>query len=235
MKRTIPFLAVLFALGAAGPVGAQEAFEEDFPAQEFEEDVQTDEFGEEFTPEDAETVIVVPTTPQARPLPNIGVEIGGGVQSFTEGLGDVTSGGAGYSARAIFGPRSYLGLELGYMGAYNEAESTETLDNTTAAVYTNSGEALVRVNFFGNRSPVRPFIAGGVNYTYLDSEVSTPIGGFDLDGRDGIGFPAVAGIQFMPTDNFTVSARGNYTYLSNILDERLGNQYGGSLNIGALF
>lgn len=190
---------------------------------------------EEDTPE---TVVIVPEgQPSLVRLPNIGFEMGGGFQTFTGELGDVTEGGAGYGVRAIWGARTRIGAEFGFLGSWNSTESEETAGNRSADVYTNTGETLLRFNFLSYQSPIRPFVAGGVNYTRIDSEVNTPVGAVFVDGRDGIGFPFVAGLQYMPTPNLSFSARGNYTVLSNFIDDQFpsGNLWGGTINVGAIF
>jgi opacity protein-like surface antigen len=189
------------------------------------------------SPENPETIVLYPEEPRRPALPNIGVEVGAGFQTFTEELGDVTSAGLGYNLRFIFGPRSRLALEVGYLGGLAEAERTEVFQQTAVSVYSNSGEVLARLNFFGNRDLVRPFIAGGANFTRINSSLSTPIGTTELDRLNGLGFPLVGGVQFLPSENFLVSARANYNVLTAVVDDDFppGNQWGAMLSAGAMF
>ncbi len=232
-------LAVLSA-AIALPAHAQDIFEEEFRNGTLQTgELQTEALRTRETPLEQETqpdYIPAPAPePASGPHPNLGIELGGGFQTFTGELGDRTNAGFGVNLRAILGVRSRVGLELGYLGAFNVAERTEDLEKTTATLYSNSAEALARLSFSGHRSAVRPYIAGGVNFTRMDTRLSTPLGSRELDNRNGIGVPLAAGVQIMPDEGFTVSARANYNVLTGILDERLGDQWGVTLAAGALF
>lgn len=181
---------------------------------------------------------VVITAPRAAPPVNqTVVEIGGGAQTFSGELGDTLQGGAGWTGRVIFGAKSPIGLELGYAGSVNPIEGQGIggagdfgdLD-TDNSVTTNQGEGLLRVNFAGPRSPVKPFVAGGANYTRMDSNTT-------FDNLDAIGFPLAAGLQFYPANNFSIGARGEYKILTEWVDDNLpsGDQWGGMLTVGANF
>lgn len=180
----------------------------------------------------------IPTEAEAKSgLPNVAVELGAGLQTFSGQIGDVLQGGIGYSGRIIVGARSRFGVELGYLGAWNEAERTQTLDKTAANVYANSEELLGRVNFGGTRALVKPFLAAGASYLHFNAAISTPIGGLDLRDRDLIGMPLVAGLQLLPGTEFTVSLRGNYTLLTDWIDRNVasGNEWGAMASAGAVF
>lgn len=180
--------------------------------------------------------IIVTQPRRGGSLDNVIVEIGGGASTFTGQLGDELKGGAGWTGRAVIGARSMLGFELGYFGTANTVEGTGTditdvgdLSNDNTVV-SNAGEALVRLNLLGERAAVKPFVAGGANYTRFDSNTN-------LDNIDSVGIPLAAGIQFYPMDNFTIGARGDYRILTDWLDDTLpsGNQWGGMLTVGANF
>jgi hypothetical protein len=224
----------------------------DEPADEFEsepevsEDVVTEEdlYGddvdsevqEEVVPEGRETIIVAQPRGAAQPLDNIILELGGGASTFTQDLGDALEGGAGYTGRAVWGARNPLGVELAYFGAVNPIEGAGADDifdvgeiDTDTSVFTNSAEALARINFLGARSAVKPFLAGGANYTRFDSDTL-------LDGTEVFAIPVAAGLQFFPLDNFTIGARGEYRFLTEWIDDVPdGDQWGGTLTVGANF
>lgn len=216
-----------------GEPGAVVVPEEEDSVSPAEQDAIQDEVQEEAVPRQ-ETVVV--TQPRgAKPLDNVLVEIGGGASTFTGELGDVTEGGAGWTGRVVIGARTMLGFELSYFGAANTIEGLDVNitdvgdlgnDNT---VISSAGEGLVRVNFLGPRAPVKPFVAGGANYTRFDSDTL-------FDNREALGFPLAAGAQFY-MGNFTIGARGDYRILTDLIDENMpnGNQWGGMLTVGANF
>jgi hypothetical protein len=182
---------------------------------------------------------VVIETPRAAPSVNQTViEVGAGAETFSGRLGDQLQGGAGWTGRLIFGAKSPLGMELGYTGAVNPVEGQGISNalgdvgdlSSNNSVTTNQGEALLRANLAGARSRVIPFVAGGANYTRMDS--STGI----LDNVDAVGIPFAAGLQFYPVSNFTIGARGDYKILTRWIDSiPSGNQWGGMLTVGANF
>lgn len=192
------------------------------------------EVQEEVVPRE-ETIVV--TQPRgAAPLDNVLVEIGGGASTFTGELGDVTEGGAGWTGRVVIGARTMLGFELAYFGAANTIEGLDVgindvgdLDSANTVI-SSAGEGLVRLNLLGARAPVKPFVAGGANYTRFDSDTL-------FDNAEALGFPLAAGVQFYPTDNFSIGARGDYRILTDLIDEEVpdGNQWGGMLTVGANF
>lgn len=169
---------------------------------------------------------------------NVAVEIGGGLSTFTDDLGEALDGGASFTGRAILGTRSMLGIEVGYFGAVN---GLDTVNNEVAleignvdsksTVYSNSAELLGRVNLAGSRWPVRPFIAGGVSWYRLDSDLEA------FDDSDAMGFPLAAGVQIYPWQFLTVGLRGDYKVLTDPFSNDFpgGDQYGGTLTVGAAF
>lgn len=204
------------------------------PEEEQGTDQQQDQGVQEEAVPREQTIVVQPQ--RAAPLDNVLVEIGGGGSTYTGQLGDVTKGGAGWAGRVVIGARTMLGFELGYFGAANTIEGTGVNisdvgdlgnDNT---VVSSAGEGLVRLNFLGARAPVKPFVAGGANYTRFDSDTL-------FDNREALGFPLAAGVQFYPTNNFSIGARGDYRILTDLIDENLpnGDQWGGMLTVGANF
>lgn len=214
-------------------LGEEDRIEEDVLSEE-EKDAIDEEVQEEVVPREETIVITQPRGPA--PLDNVLVELGGGASTYTGELGDVTEGGAGWTGRVVIGARTMLGFELSYFGAANTIEGLDVgigdvgdldTDNTVIA---SAGEGLLRLNFLGARAPVKPFVAGGANYTRFDSDTL-------FDNTEALGFPLAAGVQFYPTDNFTIGARGDYRILTDLIDENLpdGNQWGGMLTVGANF
>lgn len=217
-----------------GEPGAVVVPEEEDALSAEEQDALDEEVQEEVVPREETIVITEPRG--AKPLDNVLVELGGGASTFTGELGDVTQGGAGWTGRVVIGARTTLGFELSYFGAANTIEGLDVditdvgdlgNDNT---VISSAGEGLVRLNLLGARAPVKPFVAGGANYTRFDSDTL-------FDNTEALGFPLAAGVQFYPMDNFTIGARGDYRILTDLIDENMpnGNQWGGMLTIGANF
>lgn len=169
---------------------------------------------------------------------NVGIEIGGGLSTFTDDLGADLQGGASFTGRFILGTRSTFGMEAAYFGAANGLDTVNNelaIDignvNSKATVYSNSAEVLGRVNLSGASWPVRPFIAGGVSYFRLDSDRVA------FDDKDAMGFPVAAGLQIYPWQYLTVGLRGEYKFLVDPFSNDFpgGDQYGGSLTVGAAF
>lgn len=169
---------------------------------------------------------------------NMGVELGGGLSTFSDDLGEALDGGASFTGRVILGTRSMAGIEVAYFGAVN---GLDTVNNELAleignvdsksTVYSNSGEVLARLNLAGSKWPVRPFIAGGVSYFRLDSDLDA------FDDRDAMGIPVAAGLQVYPWQYLTVGLRGEYKVLVDPFSNDFpgGDQYGGTLTVGAAF
>ncbi len=235
---------VMLAAGAltlAGPVAATaQTVEEEGDSwtveeREVEREVDDVELQDEDTVEEAVTpesnvIVVEPTTRRADTGPNVAVEVGGGFSNYTDDLNDATSPGGSWDVRGIFGLKSPIAFELAYVGAAN---NLDVGDNTAIAT---SGEGLVRLNFMDSTSGVQPFIGGGVSYFRLDldSDLADLV---DLDGTEALGFPVTAGIQFYPTDNFTLAARGSYRFLTDALDSAFpaGDQWNAGITLGAAF
>lgn len=232
--RKFPFALFGFAamLFAAGPAVAQDSTDSGGTSTE----ETTIPMGEDDVSEAA-----VPTG-TARPTSiisnNVAIELGGGASSFTDDLGNALQGGASFTGRAILGTRSMLGIEVGYFGAVN---GLDTVNNevalevgnvdSKATVYSNSAEALMRVNLAGSTWPVRPFVAGGVSWFRLDSDQE------EFDDADAMGFPLAGGVQIYPWQYLTVGLRGEYKFLTDPFSNDFpgGDQYGGTLTVGAAF
>lgn len=143
--------------------------------------------------------------------PDAVIQIGGGVSEFTQGLDDVTETGAAWDVRAVFAPKSALGMEAAYFGAMNPLTGDDD-----AALSSNGGEALLRANFGGDRGDVQPYVAAGlgivqhrvVNEGNMFDGVTTERFGDSTD----ILIPAAAGVDVFLADRITVGARLGYKF-----------------------
>jgi hypothetical protein len=205
----------------------------DRDAVEIEEDLLRDDetqIEEGVVP--GETVVLRPEPARLQPQPNFGVELEGGVSNFTGDLGDALDSGGNWGVRGIFGKASPIGLEAAYFGSANSLAAADETGISSA------GELQGRLNII--RSPdsvVQPFVAAGVNYYRIDATGDEAVA---LDGNDSvesIGFPLSAGVNFLPTENITIGARGNYRILTDLIDDNIpsGDNWNVGLTLGAAF
>ena len=93
----------------------------------------------------------------------IGVHVGGGVTGFTDSALRATTSGVGglWSARGVFGTRTPLAVEAGYVGTVHTIESQ--LGPQTATLLGTTLEAAVRYNAFP-RDPLTPYLFAGMGW-----------------------------------------------------------------------
>lgn len=93
----------------------------------------------------------------------IGVHIGGGVTGFTDSVLRATTSSVGglWSARGVFGTRTLLALEVGYVGTVHTIESQ--LGPQSATLLGTTLEAALRYNALP-RSPLTPYLFAGMGW-----------------------------------------------------------------------
>lgn len=143
--------------------------------------------------------------------PDMLLQVGGGVNSFTAGLDGVTDPGAAWDVRAVFVPKNLIGMEGAYFGAMNDLAGAEN-----AALMTHGGEALLRANFGGETGDVQPYVAAGLgiaNQSIVDRDDFTDtIDSQDYNSSTDILVPAAAGVDVYLADMVTLGARLGYKF-----------------------
>lgn len=176
--------------------------------------------------------------------PDAVIQVGGGVSDFTEGLNDITDPGAAWDVRAVFAPKSPLGMEAAYFGSLNPLEGENVDGSQDAALMANGGEALLRANFGGDRGDVQPYIAAGlgvvqhqiVNQDDMFDDIDSEQFGDSTD----ILVPAAAGVDLYLADRVTLGARLGYKYYFEdevVADEDATNaqSWAATARLGAAF
>jgi hypothetical protein len=102
-----------------------------------------------------------------------GLSLGGGVDGFVgDAFRDLTNTGGSWNLRFTAGTRSYLALELSYIGS---AQGIDAIGLDNDAVLVGNGlQAALRINFLRNYV-VQPFVYGGAawrNYTLSNTIVN---------------------------------------------------------------
>ncbi len=235
------FLLAL-VLAAATPAWSQTQGDEGWFTEEEESEVILEEPGLEAEGDVEVDEAVIPR-PQPEPVQtnNFAVELGGGVNSFTGDIDDELDVGGNWELRGIWGMNSPVGVEVSYFGAANSLADV-TIGNVALGqdgeLISSAGEALLRLNLMEvigqGDIQIDPFLAAGVNYYRFDGS-----GGADVssDANETIGVPLAAGVTWMPTNNFSLGARGGYRILTTALDDNFpdGNQWNVGLTVGAVF
>jgi hypothetical protein len=143
--------------------------------------------------------------------PDAVIQVGGGVNSFTTGLDDVTDPGAAWDVRAVFAPKNPIGMEGAYFGAMNDLEGTDN-----AALMTHGGEALLRANFGGDAGDVQPYLAAGLgvaSQSVVDrDDLADTIDSEDFNNSTDILVPTAAGVDVYLADTITLGARLGYKF-----------------------
>jgi hypothetical protein len=151
----------------------------------------------------------------------LGLQLGGGVTGFSrQATRDELGTGGYWDARVVYGTRSYLGAELGYVGSARYSRSSGG-----PQLLGNGAEAALRANLPIQAGSVRltPFLFGGVGWTYYSS-INDDINWGNRDGHAlAIPFGAGLGAAF---NGFTIDAR--FTYRSVFDDDLVRNQQGAS-------
>ena len=145
--------------------------------------------------------------------PDALLQIGGGVTDFTEGLDDVTDPGTAWDVRAVFAPKSPLGMEAAYFGSINDINDGD--DNV--GILSNGGEAMLRANFGGRGGDLQPYIAAGLGVVGQQIVRDNDMTDTDVDSEQfgdstDIVVPAAAGLDLYLADTITLGARLGYRY-----------------------
>ncbi len=142
---------------------------------------------------------------------------GGGGAYFNDRMQDALHGGGAWDARLVFGTRSFIAFEAGYIGTANALESSFS----NAPVLVGNGlEGNLRINLVPWR--VEPYIFGGVGYNHFNlvSRANDPIAASQFrDSDDEVLVPAGAGVSGYIGKHATLDARFTYRAIfnSNIL------------------
>lgn len=165
--------------------------------------------------ETSETVIIGQT-------PDIGVQLGAGVNTFATKLDKATNPGPAIEVRATYGQRQLVGAEIAYAGSMNDLKDTA---GTTARLFSNGGEALLRANFgmknFGIATipdgDIIPYVAAGGGFTIMDAvdkdtqHIGT-VNGVNYQSSTTGHIPAAVGVEALFGKRFSVGARLGYKY-----------------------
>jgi hypothetical protein len=153
------------------------------------------------------------------------MEIGGGVTNFMDSrLRDITSVGGNWTARLQLGTRSYVALELAYVGS---AQNMNGLGlNNGASLIGNGADGDIRINILP-RFQFTPYVFGGVGWrhysvngtTFFDTNVSPHDNVLEVPVGAGVayrymGFVADARFDYRPT--FETGLFNNVKGFSNI-------------------
>src|SRR5690349_1518299 len=173
----------------------------------------------------------------------LSVLVGGGVEGYTNQLGQDIDPGVAYGATLVLKPTKVLGLELGYSGAANELDSGVPLARTSGPdVVRNGGQAVATVGL--TAAPIQPYLLAGVGLSRYNVRSSALAFQDDTVGNVPLG----AGLR-VHVGNFTADARLNYNLLFdqefalNVPESDInlpgeatfssGGRYTGTLNFGA--
>lgn len=145
--------------------------------------------------------------------PDALLQVGGGVTDFTEGLDDVTDPGTAWDVRAVFAPKSPLGMEAAYFGSINDINDGDD----DVGILTNGGEALLRANFGGHGGDLQPYVAAGLGVAgqqiVRDNDMTdTDVESEQFGDSTDIVVPAAAGLDLYLADTVTIGARLGYRY-----------------------
>jgi hypothetical protein len=163
-------------------------------------------------------VVVVPVERQ-RSVPITGVQVGGGVASFTRReMSAVADNGPMWDARVVVGTRRLLAFEAAYVGAAYPLEAGRF--GPDAFVVRNGVETAARLNLpvvTGNFH-FSPFAFGGLGWGYYQLAGATVTGPQVVTGDNVATVPVGGGLSF-GYDRFLLEAR--YTYRMTFRDELL--------------
>jgi Outer membrane protein beta-barrel domain len=173
----------------------------------------------------------------------LSVLVGGGVEGYTNTLGQDIDPGVAYGATVMLRPTKVLGVELGYSGAVNELDGVISLGSRAGPdLVRNGGQAVATLGL--TASPLQPYVLAGLGFSHYNIRNSAP--GFQ---DDNVGNVPLGGGLRLHVGSFTADARINYNLLfdqefalnapaSDINlpgDETFtgGGRYTGTLNFGA--
>lgn len=164
------------------------------------------------------------TTVIVSPRADIGVQVGAGTNTYSNGLDTLTDPGTAWDMRVTWGLRQVVGAELAFVAGLNPLHNG---NGSGAQLETDGTELLLRTNFgmknvgfhpllFTRIEPI-PYLAAGVGLNeskVIDSD------GYPLHEVDGYRyrtatsahFPAAVGLEMLIDDHVTVGARLAYRY-----------------------
>ena len=154
-------------------------------------------------------VPAVVVVPPERPRAGFSVSVGGGVSHLSQGFfGDITQLGLQGEARILFGTRSPISFEAGYVGT---ARAFDTISPEEAILISNGLEAVMRLNF--GAGDVQPHLFGGVGWAMFKTihphKVTIP----DLtDGDAVLSCPVGGGITGFFHTGFLIDVRFAYRF-----------------------
>jgi hypothetical protein len=162
----------------------------------------------------------------------LSVVVGGGLEGFAGGLRDSLKPGPTWNLTAAMSASRAVGFELGYSGAVNESRESRVGELATGPdIIRNGLQAAATV---GPKTPVQPYLLGGVAWNHFTVRGSSP--GFESDSAGAI--PLGAGIR-TKVANFTADLRGSYNlgFDEEFAAANTGNtgRYQGTLSLGAAF
>jgi outer membrane protein OmpA-like peptidoglycan-associated protein len=172
----------------------------------------------EAPPQYEETVVVDTGKPDwIRTASGMSILVGGGVVGFWESAtNDVAGTGGSWEARLVYGTRSPLALELAYIGT---AQGTDIAGlDSGAALISNGGEAVLRINFL--TGAVQPYVFGGGGWSVYDI-VNADFNVANINDSDGVfQVPFGAGMAFMGRGFvFDVRGTGRLAYDDEIFSD----------------
>lgn len=152
----------------------------------------------------------------------LGVNVTGGLNTYTGDLGNDTGVGAFLGVQADSRPMPVLGLELGYEGSRNP------FSNIGGALWRHNVGALAKVGpeLLANGS-LRPFVGAGFGVSVLNPSGDSEL----LYSNDFITeVPLAAGVDYKLAGSVKAGARATYRILGG---ENLGAaQHGNDVNVG---
>jgi hypothetical protein len=161
-------------------------------------------------------------------LRDFGVNVSGGLNTFTGELGDDTGVGAFLGVQADSRPLPLVGVELGYAGSRNPFE------NIDGALWRHNVGALAKVGpELGNDGNLRPFVGAGFGVSVLNPSEDSEI----LYGNDFVTeVPLAAGVEYK-FGGVRAGARATYSILGgeNLDAARNGNNVNVGIQLGGAF
>jgi hypothetical protein len=182
-----------------------------------------------FAAQGGRTERIIDENTQSRGIFNdFGVNISGGLNTYTGELGNDTGVGASLGVQADARPLPLLGLELGYEGSRNPFE------NLDGALWRHNVGALAKVGpELGRNGNLRPFVGAGFGVSVLN-----PSGGSEaLFGNDFVTeVPLAAGVDYR-FGGVRAGVRGAYRILGgeNLDAAQNGNDVNIGLQVGGAF
>ena len=168
--------------------------------------------------------------------------VGGGYQDFTNGNAKaLTSPGGGWDVRLVAGAKSYIGVEVAYVGTAANVQSLGLNNNST--LISNGLEAALRLNLpiIRGYSLIEPFAFGGAGWSSYRVTNNTPaFTDFSTVSDNVLTVPVGGGLAFA-YKAFMLDARGSWvpTFRNNLLLTNTGNNnlnhWGVGGNVGVVF